>query len=111
LLTGRGQEPADSLLGKAVVEGVEIPDVRRVLGYGPAKYVTPGEVREIAEVLAHFPSEERVRSFDGKAATESKVYGTGHGAEKFEADEKEALIPCLELLRDFYRIGSATKIV
>jgi hypothetical protein len=30
LLTGRCWEPADSLLGKAVVEGVEIPDLRRV---------------------------------------------------------------------------------
>ena len=79
------------------------------MGYGPAKYVTPGEVREIAEVLAHFPIEERVRSFDVKAATESQVYGTGHGAEKLEADEKEALILYLELLRDFYRDAAARR--
>jgi hypothetical protein len=44
-----------------------------------------------------------------KAATESKVYGTGHGAEKFEADEKEALIHYLELSRYFYRDAAARR--
>jgi hypothetical protein len=51
--------------------------------------VRPGEVREIAEVLAHLPIEERVRSFDLKAATESEVSAQVTEPRKLEADERK----------------------
>jgi hypothetical protein len=90
-------------LGKAIVEGVEIPGVRGVMGYGPAKYVTPSEVREIAAALDGFPAEERVNAFSLKEANQADVYGSDLAEHELADDEKEALVQYLQLLRDFYR--------
>jgi hypothetical protein len=42
------------------VGGIEFPDVRRVMGYGPATDLTPSTVREVAEALSNFPFEQKI---------------------------------------------------
>jgi hypothetical protein len=102
LLTGKGWETVDSPLGQAIMGGIEIPDVQNVMGYGPARYLTPSIVREVAGALDSFPIEEKAESFDPQAAEAAKVYPRMHGMKQLEQDEKEGLIHYFHLLRDFY---------
>jgi hypothetical protein len=94
LLTGKGWEPADPPLGNAIMGGTELPDRQRVMGYGPARYLTPLQVREVASALASFPVEERAEAFDPEFAHKQKVYVPHH--------EKAELLYYFGLLRDFY---------
>jgi hypothetical protein len=94
LLTGKSWDPADPPLGNAIAGGTEIPDRQGAMGYGPARYLTPIQVREVASALASFPAEERAEAFDPKLAEKQKVYVPHHG--------KEELLYYFGLLRDFY---------
>jgi len=67
-------ESDDSVLGKAILGGVEIPDVNGVMGYGPVRYLLPAEVREICAALAEFPIETNAREFDADKADLARVY-------------------------------------
>jgi hypothetical protein len=107
LLTGKSWEPADSPLGNAIMGGIEIPDGQKIMGYGPARYLTPSVVREVAEALDSFPIEEKVESFDPQAAENAKVYPRMRGMKELEKDEKEGLTNYFHLLRDFYRDAAA----
>jgi len=95
LLTGKSWDPVDSPLGKAILGGKEIPDRHNVMGYGPIRYLTPDEVRQVAEALAGFPIAARASAFDPVAAEEAKVYVPEHDAEE--------LTHHFGLLKDFYR--------
>jgi hypothetical protein len=71
LLTGTAWE-TDSTLGKTILGGKEIgPDI----GYGPARYLEPFEVKEIAEALKTVSKDDFARRFDLKAMVAAKVYG------------------------------------
>jgi Domain of unknown function (DUF1877) len=107
LLTGKGWETVDTPVGQAIMGGIEIPDVQKVMGYGPARYLSPSIVREVADGLESFPIEQKVESFDPQAAEDAKVYPPMHGIKQLEKDEKEGLIDYFYLLRDFYRDASA----
>jgi hypothetical protein len=108
LLTGKSWEPPDAPLEMAIMGGIEIPDVQKIMGYGPARYLTPSLVREVVEALDDLPIEKKVELFDPQAAEIAKVYPRMHGMKGLEKDEKESLIHCFHLLRDFYR-DAATK--
>jgi hypothetical protein len=82
-------------LGNAIMGGAEIPDQQKVMGYGPARFLTLSQVREVAAELARFPIEAKAESFDPEVAEKKKVYVPNH--------EKEELIYYFELLRDFYQ--------
>ena len=58
--------------GKAIMGGKEIPDRQGVMGYGPIRYLTPEEVRQVAEALAEFPIAARASAFDSVAAEEAR---------------------------------------
>jgi hypothetical protein len=94
LLTGKSWDPAEPSLGNAISGGSELPDRQGIMGYGPARYLTPLQVREVASALASFPVEERVEAFDPEFAHKQKVYVPHH--------EKEELLYYYGLLRDFY---------
>jgi hypothetical protein len=70
LLTGNLWE-ANSTLGKTILDGNEIgPDI----GYGPARFLEPGEVKEIATALKKVSKDDLARRFDLKAMVAAKVY-------------------------------------
>jgi len=70
LLTGSAGE-ASSPLGNAILGGAEIgPDV----GYGPARFLEPSQVREVAAALAKISRDELSSRFDLKAMTAAKIY-------------------------------------
>lgn len=95
LLTGKSWEPAEPPLANAIMGGTELPDKGRVMGYGPARYLTPPQVGEVADALANFPVEEKAAKFDPHVAAEQKVYVPNH--------DQEELLYFIKLLRDFYQ--------
>lgn len=103
LLTGKSWDPVGSPLGWAVMGQTELPDAQRVMGYGPAKYLTPTQVREVATALQDFPFGEKASSFDVHRADLEKVYPRQQPLQPMADDEKQALIDYFALLRDFYR--------
>jgi len=80
LLTGSAHE-ADSPLGNSILGGKEIgPD----LGYGPARFLDAGEVREVATALKKVSKQDLTRRFDLDAMMAAKVYAC-HDESELEA--------------------------
>jgi hypothetical protein len=94
LLTGKGMEAGDSILGKAILGGSEIPDAHQKMGYGSARYLLPAEVRNVFAALQEFPIEEKAQSFNPKKAKAAKTYTPNH--------EPEELVESFGWLREFY---------
>jgi len=70
LLTGNLWE-VNSILGKTILGGNEIgPDI----GYGPARFLEPAEVKEIATALKKVSKDDLAKRFDLKAMVAAKVY-------------------------------------
>lgn len=85
LLAGSA-EPVDSPLGHAILGGKEIgPD----LGYGPARFLSPDEVREVAGAIKKLSKDNLAQRFDLQAMTASEIYAC--------RDESE-----LELAQDYF---------
>ncbi len=70
LLAGDVSE-TNSILGKTILGGNEIgPDI----GYGPARFLEPDEVKEIAAALKKVSKDDLAARFDLKAMVAAKVY-------------------------------------
>jgi len=64
-------DPVDTALGKAILGGEEIgPDV----GYGPARLLTPDEVRVVAQALAAVSKPELAARCDRRAMKSAEIY-------------------------------------
>lgn len=96
LLTGKpwgGTGPE----AKAVLGGTEIgPD----LGYGPARYLSADEVREVAQVLDQISITEIQARFDADAMTAADLYSFDA---EYPDDELEYITTYYEQLQQFYR--------
>jgi len=95
LLAGRTWEPDASPLGKAILGGKELSDVHQVMGYGPARYLLPGEVGQVADALANFPISHALEAYDPEKAETLQVYVPHH--------QPEELKEMFHLLRTFMR--------
>jgi hypothetical protein len=62
-------------LGAVVLGGTEISD--EDLGYGPARYFTPTEVRQMAVALGRIGPEELWSRFDAESARHAEIYPQG----------------------------------
>lgn len=102
VLTGKSWEPVDSPLGMAIMGGAELPDAQGVMGYGPAKYLTPTQVRDVADALRDFPFSVRVAVYDPIAAQAAKVYPPRYPNDPLVLDEQQGLVGYFNLLKDFY---------
>jgi hypothetical protein len=69
LLTGKIDE-APPPLGNAVLGGEEIGEER---DYGPVRFLTPQEVREVAEALASISKDDLLRRFDIESMRSAQV--------------------------------------
>ena len=63
-------------------------------GYGPARYLLPGEVGQVADALANFPISQALEAYDPEKAETLQVYVPHH--------QPEELKEMFHLLRDFY---------
>ncbi len=70
LLTGEPQE-APPPLGNAILGGTEIGGD---LGYGPARFLAPQQVREVASALAPISKPDLAKRFDLDAMIKARIY-------------------------------------
>ena len=101
LLTG---EPwsAQGILGQVVLGGAEFG---LDIGYGPARYLNPRQVSEIASALKNVPIEKFKGRYDAKAMMKADIYPT-----IWEREGQEGLkwlVSGLEQLNDFYNRAAA----
>jgi len=70
LLTGKAEE-ANPPLGNAILGGKEIGED---LGYGPARFLTPQQVHEVATALEAISKDDLSARFDLKAMMAARIY-------------------------------------
>jgi hypothetical protein len=70
LLTGEVEEAAPPM-GNAILGGQEIGED---LGYGPARFLTPQQVREVAAALRSISKDDLSRRFNLKAMMAAQIY-------------------------------------
>ncbi|MET0462792.1 MAG: YfbM family protein [Chitinophagaceae bacterium] len=73
LLTGQNLEQLDHPLGKALFSNQQI-DQQQDLGYGPAQYLTPDQVKELNEKLSAISVEDFRKGFDGDKMSDIGVH-------------------------------------
>ena len=68
-----GREPGDGerAAAKAVLGGTEIGGD---FGYGPTRYLTVAEVKEVADAISQIGREELARRFDAQAMAKAGIY-------------------------------------
>jgi hypothetical protein len=97
--TEGGETPmADAVLGLT-----EIPDTEGVMGYGPARYLTPEEVRAVARVLESVNPQQLPSRLNKQDAEIKHIY-LSH---TISPGEWDYLPEVFERFRDFYRDASA----
>jgi hypothetical protein len=83
LLTGSATE-TDSDLGQAILGGKEIgPDI----GYGPARYLDPSEVKKVANALKSASKKDLALRFDLSAMKKAEIYACREESELELAQE------------------------
>lgn len=70
LLTGKADEGPDPL--SLAVSGGE--SLGEEVGYGPARYLTPSQVREVAAALSRISTPELRARFDPRAMEDAEIY-------------------------------------
>lgn len=96
LLNGDAWE-GDGPLYDAVMGGEELDDTDN--GYGPARILTPDEVKEVNKALERIPPAELERRFNASAMKKSEIY-----PEIWDDDDGlEYVIVHYEQLREFYK--------
>jgi len=97
LLTGSA-DSAPPPLGNAILGGTPIgPD----LGYGPARFLTPRQVAEVAEALAAIEPAELTQRFDPVAIERADIYTYG-AIVRSEAFEEEHYLQRFGTLVNYY---------
>jgi len=91
LMTGKSWEPASSPLEMAILGGEQIPDVQGIMGYGPVRYLTPAQVREVAVALPRAPFAENLAKLDPAVTKAAKVYPPRFPPNPFGEDQKQSL--------------------
>jgi len=105
LLTGETWG-GDWPLAGAVLGGSEISD--EDVGHGPARYLTPDEVREVAEALAAISATELWSRFDRHAVESSEIYPESWtGSTEEEAEVVDRYGRLVELFRIAAERGEA----
>lgn len=64
----------EGALANAVLGGQEIPDVDRVMDYGPLRYLEPEQVRSVADALTAVDPAQLLSRLDQKDAAAKQIY-------------------------------------
>jgi hypothetical protein len=94
LLTGDPWQ-GDYPFGAVVMGGIELG--QEDVGYGPARYLWPNEVREVAAAVEGVSEQELWRRFDAKRALEADIYLQG-----WTDDDSEYILGNFKALKQFY---------
>jgi len=96
LLTGAAWG-GDPPLGLAILGG---KDIGEDMGYGPARFVTPAQVVDVADALSTLTEDELTRRCDSTDMAAKRIYPTVW--ENATAEEFSYLVQSLRPLQQFY---------
>lgn len=106
LLTGQPLSALDHPLGAALFSGQSI-DEKQDLGYGPANYLTPEQVREINDQLAILSTDELMSRYDPLKMHELGIYPSIW--DRADDEVKEYLREYTDSVKDFYTAAARGK--
>lgn len=101
LLTGHGLntiEEAEGPLANVLFSG-QIIDEDQDMGYGPAQYLTPEQVKEINGPLSEISPDELRKKYSAEVMNEKEVYPQGWENGK---EEEDYLMDYFDELKTFY---------
>ena len=101
LLTGSIVGDSDNPLEK-VLFSMQYIDVNQDLGYGPANYVTPSQVKELNEIISKISSEDLSKKYDSKKMAELELYPNAWD----ELDMQSYLMDNFKSVQDIYAIAA-----
>jgi hypothetical protein len=79
----------------------QVIDEEQDMGYGPAQYITPEQVRQLNIELGKVTREDLQRKYDGKKMNEAGIYPQVWD----EAESLEYVLDNFELLKEFYQVA------
>ncbi len=88
-------------LANAILGGRELPDQDKIMGYGPARYLTPDQVREVSLALQQISEKDVVRRFNLDAARAAGIYALD------QPEDLEYLKFHLRKLKAYYKSAAA----
>ncbi len=100
LLNGQTWEGEPPLVN-AVLGGEAIGDVD--VGYGPARFLEPDDVRILADAVSDISSAELLERFDPRALNEAEIYPQGWSG---EGHEREYIAGNYQRLLEFLRTAA-----
>jgi hypothetical protein len=101
LLSGQGREAGKNPIEKAILGDAAIADIEGVMGYGPVRYLEPGEVTKTAAALESYPIEQKAREFSPAAAEKAHIYCPEHAPEE--------LIYYFNVMKNYYHEAVSKK--
>lgn len=101
LLTGQNFDNSNHELTKILFSG-QIIDEEQDLGYGPAQYLTPEQVKDLNEKISNITKEDLRKKYDAKKMIELEVYPNVWENE----EEVEYLIEYFETVQEVYATAS-----
>ena len=101
LLSGKVREAGKDPIEKAILGGAAIADTEGIMGYGPVRYLQPGEVTKITAALESYPIKQKARKFSPAAAEKAHIYCPEHAPEE--------LIYYFNLMKNYYREAVSAK--
>jgi len=99
LLTGDAWD-GEPPLQNAVMGGTEIGE--EDIGYGPARSLTPAQVKAVASALASISGEQLWSRFDERAFAEAEIYPQG-----LTEEDKDYIVGNYETLQKFFADAAA----
>jgi hypothetical protein len=99
LLTGEPWE-GEPPLGNVVMGGTELGE--EDVGYGPARGLTPAEVKSVSAALGEISGEQLWSRFDKQAFAEAEIYPQG-----WDGEGKQYIVEHYEALRQFFADAAA----
>lgn len=99
LLTGEQYE-GEFPLSAVILGGAELGE--EDVGYGPARYLTPDEVRAVAAAIAPISEEQLWSRFDAKAALMAKIYPEIWSGDESEYVQRDYVLGNYSEVRRFY---------
>ncbi|MBX7104741.1 MAG: YfbM family protein [Gemmataceae bacterium] len=100
--TWEGQPP----LVNAVLGGQPLGDV--AVGYGPARYLTPDEVKETFDALDGIPTHELLEGFDPQALDDAEIYPQGWSRNSASSEDQEYIGGNYSSLVEFFRKAASS---
>jgi hypothetical protein len=99
LLCGRATPEGDTPRSQVIMGGREVGED---VGYGPARFLEPREVKEIAAVLGSISPDDLPANFDPETMNDAEIYPFGWGRD----EALQWLLDAYVQVRNYYKLAA-----